>query len=352
MSDPALAALLGQSPAWPGPLLWFADEQCHGFDPAPLQRHDCQVISNRYDVFRRLTAAGIAAHFSDFDTTELATAGFASIGYRVSKEKAVVHHLVNASRRLLAPQGKLWLAGARGEGIRTYLDKTGRLFGDRAAARKQDGFWLGHVRRAAGGPGLRLDDQDYSRLRRVAEADGVTLISKPGVFGWDRIDPGSRLLIERLPDFLSGFRQAPHSLLDLGCGYGYLAAAAGRRHPFDRIVATDNNAAALLACRATLAHNGIAGTVAAGDCGDTLTEPFDTVLCNPPFHRGFGGDQALTDRFLAGCARLLVRTGRALFVVNSFLPLEQRAQAYFRQVTIVADNRRFKLIALTGARQR
>lgn len=343
-------ALLSASRDWPGPLLWFADEQFHGVDITPLRRSDAQVICNRYDVFCWLAGLGVDAGFSDFDVSSIPTASVSRIGYRVSKEKAAVHHLINTSLPLLAKAGELWLAGAQAEGIRTYLDKAGRLFGNRADMHKQAGVWLGRLQRPSAQPGPWLDNRDYRRLRPIAEALGVTFISKPGVFGWDRIDPGSTLLATGLPDFLKGFSRPPRSLLDLGCGYGYLAAVASRLQRFEQIVATDNNAAALLACEATFEANGIPGTVLASDCGDTLRQPFDLVLCNPPRHRGFGGDRKLTERFLAGCARLLSTTGRALFVVNSFLPLEQRAAVHFRQVATLHDNRRFKLVQLARAR--
>ena len=54
---------------------------------------------------------------------------------------------------------------------------------------------------------------------RLAETLG--LWTQPGLFSWDRIDPGTALLIETLPA-LAG-RGA-----DFGCGLGLLAAAALR----------------------------------------------------------------------------------------------------------------------------
>jgi 16S rRNA (guanine1207-N2)-methyltransferase len=44
-------------------------------------------------------------------------------------------------------------------------------------------------------------------------------ISRPGVFGWDKADQGSQLLLQHIPRNLSG-RGA-----DFGCGYGFLSSA-------------------------------------------------------------------------------------------------------------------------------
>src|SRR5207249_2656934 len=50
--------------------------------------------------------------------------------------------------------------------------------------------------------------------RQIAEG---RFWSRPGLFSWDEIDEGSKLLTEHLPRNLSG-RAA-----DLGCGWGFLA---------------------------------------------------------------------------------------------------------------------------------
>ncbi len=332
-----------------GPVLWFADEQLAGIDPAPLRRPDCRVICNRYDVWRDLEAAGVDARFSDFSCEDLPPTSWQRVHYRVSKEKPVVHHLINSAWRLLAPGGELWLAGAKDEGIRTYCDKAGTRFGSRPEIRKQGSVYLGRLIRTEVTAGPRLDDRDYTRLRPIAEPQGIELLSKPGVFGWDKIDRGSALLADRLPTWLERFPKPPRTLLDLGCGYGYLALMA-HRHGIERIVATDNNAAALLACRANFARHGVAGEVIAGDCGDTLEERFDAVVCNPPFHRGFDHHGELSDRFLAAAARLLAPHGQALFVVNRFIPLQRLATRHFRRVITCAENRSFRLFELSRSR--
>lgn len=346
MFDPAWQQLL----ALPDPVdLWFADEQFRISDPAPLYRAGCRVISNRYNIWQLLNTAGIDVRFSDFDTGHLPQAGLQRIAYRISKEKAVVHHLINSAAQLLVPGGELWLAGAKNEGIRSYCDKAGALFGSKTDFRKHGTAYLGRVVRSAAPDGPPLDDHDYDRLRPIAEAHGMELLSKPGLFGWDKIDHGSALLAEHLPNWLARFPTPPRTLLDLGCGYGYLALMA-HRHGIERIVATDNNAAALLACRANFERHGVAGEVIAGDCGDTLNDRFDALLCNPPFHRGFDHHGDLTDRFLAAASHLLAPRGRALFVVNRFIPLQRLAPRYFRGVTSVGETAGFGLFELNQPR--
>jgi 16S rRNA (guanine1207-N2)-methyltransferase len=111
-------------------------------------------------------------------------------------------------------------------------------------------------------------------------------------------------------------------------------------------VATDNNAAALLACQANFAAQGVNGTVVAGNCGDGLDQRFDALLCNPPFHRGFTHHGDLTEQFLVAIARLLSARGRALVVVNRFIPVLRLAEKHFRQRRLYAENSSFQVFEL------
>ena len=329
-----------------GPTLWLLDEQAPEADLNKLALHTVRFVSNRYDVYHHLQNLGADVVFSDF---EIAPSQYHTILYRISKEKAVVHHLINTAWRLLKPGGEFILSGTKNEGIKTYLDKAATLFGTRPIIKKQRRVYQGQIVKSVSSTGLCLDDQNYRQLRPLGEQNGVRLLSKPGLFGWNKIDQGSALLIEQLPRLLSHFKKPPQSLLDLGCGYGYLALLAQSIHPFQRLVATDNNAAALLACQANFAAVDSMSEVIADDCAQSVTESFDLILCNPPFHRGFELDKTLTDKFLATSARLLKPQGRAVFVVNRFIPLERLAKIHFQGISVLTANSSFSVIELRDA---
>jgi 16S rRNA (guanine1207-N2)-methyltransferase len=265
-----------------------------------------------------------------------------SLVYRVSKEKALVHHLINQAAMQLPDGAQLWLCGGKQEGILTYIDKATTVFGPLASESKGDGATrLACFRRDTGLSG-HLDDRDYGTLRPTVTDNDLSWFSKPGQFGWEKIDAGSRMLVTHLPAC------APlGATLDLGCGYGYLSLNAAKAGA-SRIVATDNNAAAVASCRHNLAQSGAVAEVIADDCGATLTGPFDTVLCNPPFHQGFSTRGDLTDRFLQAARRLLAPRGQALFVVNQFIPLEQKAQPWFAGINVLERDRSFKVVRLSA----
>ena len=67
------------------------------------------------------------------------------------------------------------------------------------------------------------------------------MYSKPGIYGWQKIDRGSALLIEQLSDVLASMARAPKRLADLGCGYGYLSIMAAQQLPDCQWLMTDNN---------------------------------------------------------------------------------------------------------------
>ena len=118
------------------------------------------------------------------------------------------------------------------------------------------------------------------------------------------------------------------------------------QYAIKEITATDNNAAALKACQVNFDLNGISGKVVAANCGQSIHKKFDLVLCNPPFHHGFKTDPALTQHFLSNAKRLMAKKGKALFVVNQFIPLEKLARNYFKKCTELANDNSFKLFIL------
>ncbi|MBP0049760.1 class I SAM-dependent methyltransferase [Marinobacterium sp. AK62] len=324
-----------------GPTLWLVDENIQ-LSSAPNAA--VTVVGNRFDVIERLEQQGWQARFGDFELSDFANEQFDCILYRVSKEKPVVHYLIQEARRLLAPQGCLVLLGDKGEGIRTYARKAAScLGGERQEQKLGKDSWCAHIT-----PGPRAGDcpehQNYPELRPACEDDTRVYWSKPGLFGWNKVDRGSAFLIERLPEMLGQSLPLAGRMLDLGAGFGYLSLnAAG---PDTRLTCTDNNAAALLACRFNLQQAGLEGRVVAADAADRVEGPFDVILCNPPFHSGFAVDGDLTDRFLSAAARLLDRNGTACFVVNQHIPLERKAAPLFKDIQLHADNGHFKLVRL------
>lgn len=321
--------------------LWCLDENSSAqFPSGPSDT--LTIVSNRWDATEGARLAGFTVLFNDFDEQVLDQAPFDRVYCRVSKEKALVHHLINLAGRHLKPGGELVLCGHKAEGIKTYCDKAARYLGASDKARKQGELYTARLKRGET-LGAALPDNDYREARPIADHLGLTLYSKPGLYGWQKIDRGSELLWQQALPILEQLK--PKSLLDLGCGYGYLGLMT-KALPLERRVLTDNNAAAVAMARLNAERNAVNAEVIADDCARRIDERFDAVLCNPPFHQGFSTSGDLTDRFLQSAHQHLNPEGIALFVVNQFIPLERKAKERFRRIDTLTDNDGFKVVRL------
>ena len=346
--DKSIDLLINQLASATGHWLIVADENWSqaiwSTIPKSNQR-TIRVITNRFDVAQAVKQAAIDCQFCDFDFSALNPASFDGVLYRVSKERATSHYVINQTVKILKPRATLVLAGEKNDGLKSYVKQAGKLFSNPVNAKKNGTAYIASLTLNAT-ENDPLNDKNYPQLRSIQLSDNLCLQSKPGIFGWDKIDRGSAFLIDHLPQFLSSFKNAPQTLLDLGCGYGYIALSASQ-YGFNRLLATDNNAAAILAAQKNLdSLTTIESSVLATDAGDGIDEQFDTILCNPPFHSGFSIDDQLAVKFLSQTQRLLNRSGQALFVVNTFIPLEHKAKSFFERIDVVANNGSFKLISL------
>src|SRR5690606_23024617 len=168
-----------------------------------------------------------------------------------------------------------------------FLEKVAIQLGSAKLTRKQGAIYTAVVTKAAARLPAALDDQHYEKLRLISHAPELEFFSKPGLFGWQKIDAGSEFLVDTLQ---SQNLKAPEHLLDLGCGCGYLAVRACRElfsQAPGQLTLTDNNAGALLAAIANCKHHGLDANIVAADAGDAIESPADFIVCNPPFHQGF-----------------------------------------------------------------
>ena len=155
---------------------------------------------------------------------------------------------------------------------------------------------------------------------------GLTLCAHGGSFAADRIDIGTRVLLDVMRDrsaelaALAG-RKA-FTAVDLGCGTGALAAFFALAHPAARVIATDRSAAAVRSARATMAANGLADrvTVTLDDAGSAIPDgSVDLILLNPPFHLGASVHEGAGRRLIDAAARMLRPGGEVWTVFNSHL---------------------------------
>lgn len=330
--------------------LWFSDENVlHQLPDAQAWPQKPALMTNRWDIAEHAKRLGFSAEFNDVDLNKLADNSIDHIFYRISKEKAVTHHLINQAQRVLKPLGVLWISGQKNEGVKTYIEKASVLFGCGKNIQKDGMSYSSQlVKRDNSGELLndkQLNDENYRELRECLSINNKSVLSKPGQFGWNKLDQGSEFLIEQVTQALATENRSFEHCLDLGCGYGYLTIAS-QHLPIKQRTLTDNNAAALMTASANCKHLNIAAEVIAGDAGEQLPQYFDLILCNPPFHQGFSVDGDLTDKFLRNAAKQLTENGLAYFVVNQFIALEKKALPYFTQINLIAQNKSFKVIEL------
>jgi 16S rRNA (guanine1207-N2)-methyltransferase len=242
----------------------------------------------------------------------------------------------------VAEGGVLVVAVSNRDGARSAQDDLARLAGPvtHLSKHKCRVFWT-QPEPGVIDTGVRGEWRTFDALRPTLHG----MISRPGLFAWDRIDPASALLAEHLPADLSG------RVADLGAGTGYLAMQVARRCPkVTHITLYEADARALPAARANMeaALRRLARppkvAVRWHDVLVGLPERFDAIVSNPPFHQGHADQPELGRGFIVAAANALRTGDRLLIVANRHLAYEATLRERFAGARVIVERDGFKVI--------
>ena len=161
--------------------------------------------------------------------------------------------------------------------------------------------------------------------------------TRAGVFSYDSIDPGSKLLAQLLPRDLTGVGA------DLGGGWGYLSVKALEKNSISELHFIEADLTAI-----NLAKNNLNDQRIKFYWCDALKwkapKLLDFIIMNPPFHHLGRAIPTLGVDFIKVASRNLKKSGTLWMVANRHLPYEDAIRRHFSSFSELSGSKKFKVI--------
>jgi len=174
----------------------------------------------------------------------------------------------------------------------------------------------------------------------------LQLINYASVFSQQKLDIGTRILLENFPASCNESQGQQH-IVDLGCGNGALGCYAAWKNPQAQISMVDESYLALKSAQQSIAASGLKNTfnLINADGLNHLPATADLILCNPPFHAGTHVDDNIANRMFRDARSQLAPGGEFVVVGNRHLDYHDHLKRYFDQVTLVGSNKKFVVLS-------
>lgn len=150
-----------------------------------------------------------------------------------------------------------------------------------------------------------------SELRTIKykyEDYDFTFNSDNGVFSKDKIDFGSRTLVET---FLKKNDKKVKSILDVGCGYGFMGIVLSKILAAEATL-IDVNKRAVHLTEKNIKENKVNAKTYVSDIYEQVEGKYDLIITNPPIRAG----KTVVYEILKGAKKYLEKDGELWFVIR------------------------------------
>ncbi len=309
-----------------------------------------QVAINCTD--RTLQVNGIHNYFISTELSLLPQAAntFSLIALDIPKGRKLARHWLVESYFLLETGGELYIAGANAQGIQSIIKDAQELFGNAVIVGYKKGNRCALVRKE----GNRDKLPEWSLEPGVAPGTWITInisikgkeltfYSLPGIFSHDRLDEGTRLLLETIDFPLSS------KILDVGCGYGIIGIYAAAQAPTSEIDLVDSNRLAITASQKNRSVNKLENVnIISSDLLDRIPKNhYHLIVSNPPFHAGKEINYSITAALLKQAFQALEPGGKLMIVANQFIRYDYLMKEVFGNSHKLAQTNRFHILTAT-----
>lgn len=265
---------------------------------------------------------------------------FDVVATHLPRGKVLARQFIAEAAAVLKPGGRLYLAGHKKAGIKPFVAYAQEVFGNGEVIVFKKGYRVAVCLKDGG---TIVPQTDYHRWHEFsAEVRGrvYRFVSKPGVFSWDKLDAGTRVLIETMKI------RPGDTALDLGCGYGIIGLIAAEKAHQGRVYLADSSVVAVEASRRTLALGGVTNAEAYLSDGAAAVRDvrFDVVVTNPPFHQERQTNYDVTHQFIRDAASVLQRRGRLYVVANRFIRYEGQMSEHFHEVSVAYEDNLYRVL--------
>lgn len=172
---------------------------------------------------------------------------------------------------------------------------------------------------------------------RFNEID-LTFCSDNGVFSKDKIDFGSKTLITEL---IKSSNQAFTSVLDVGCGYGFMGITIAKHYKC-KVDMIDVNERAIHLAKKNISMNKVEAKAYLSNIYENVTDKYDLIITNPPIRAG----KETVLKILKEASIHLTTEGELWFVIRK----DQGAKSIIKEIElnydcqVVAKNKGFYVI--------
>jgi 16S rRNA (guanine1207-N2)-methyltransferase len=248
------------------------------------------------------------------------------------------------AHQLLREGGRLLVAGPNDQGIQSIIGDAAALFDGASQLAYGGRSRVAQATRSGAAAAPWADEPgiapgSWYELEAAVAGEQLTLRSLPGIFSYNRLDEGTRLLLEHLPD-VNGAR-----VLDIGCGYGVIGVLAARRGAA-AVDMVDVSTLAVAAARANIAEHHLRSANALVSDGllAVARRRYDIALSNPPFHVGKGVDYDIGQVLVEQARDVLDADGRLALVANRFIRYDRVLRRFFMRVDTLAQTKSYHVL--------